>query len=185
MYIRKYLYIILLSCVSSLIGVTGYIGFTHAQENTANTQSDSSAGQADPTPKVVRVLKNQNNASYPSLFFTYWQHEAIRDVKKSRGFVRPPTEEELNNEDEFIPDRGVREIVLGGILYKDKDNWVIYLNNERVKPDSVPRQILDLKVFEQHIEIKWLDEYTNTIYPVRLKPHQRFNMDNRIFLSGE
>ena len=191
MCIRKTLYIILLSCAACIIGATGLISLSYAQENMANAQNDSPITQSestdnpDSTTKATLVLKSKKNVSYPSLFFTHWQYEAIKDVKNSSGFVRAPTEEELNNEDEFAPDRGVRELILGGILYKAEDDWVIYLNSERVKPDSVPEQILDLKVFKQHIEIKWLDEYTNTIYPIRLKPHQRFNMDQRIFLSGE
>lgn len=139
--------------------------------------------EAESEPQQPQIKKL--NKYYPSLFFTYWQHQAIRDVLNSRGFVKAPTEAELNAEDEFIPDRGIRELKLGGILFKNEKEWIIYLNNERVKPDSIPEQILDLIVFEKHIELKWLDEHSNMIYRVRLKPHQRFNLDQRIFLSGD
>jgi hypothetical protein len=32
--------------------------------------------------------------------------------------------------------------------------------------------------------MKWFDEYTNQVFPIRLRPHQRFNIDARMFLPG-
>lgn len=125
---------------------------------------------------------------FPSLFFTYWQHQAILDVKNSR-VVRPLTDAQLralgNGDSEFMPKKpepGDREIRLGGIVYKGKDDWTIWMNGKRIKPDAVPEEILDLRVYPDYIEVKWLDKFTNKIYPVRLRAHERFNMDMRIFL---
>ena len=123
----------------------------------------------------------------PSLFFTYWQHRAIIDAKRSRGVVRPPSQAELDaleRGDDLIVDPGPRDIILSGIVYTAKNDWVIWLNGKRVMPDAVPKEVLDLRVFKDYIEIKWLDEYTNQIFPLRLRAHQRFNMDNKIFLPG-
>ena len=46
------------------------------------------------------------------------------------------------------------------------------------------RQDLNVPIKDGYIEIKWYDSYTNLVYPLRLRPHQRFNLDNRIFLPG-
>lgn len=122
-----------------------------------------------------------------SLFFTYWQHQSIIDAKNSHGKVRPPTEAELKALEEDLPlntDPERRYVTLGGIVYKTENDWTIWLNGKRVTPDAVPKQVLDLRVFKDYIEVKWLDEYTNSIYPLRLRAHQRFNMDMRIFLPG-
>ncbi len=123
----------------------------------------------------------------PSLVFTYWQHKSIMDARKTKGVVRAPTQSELdamNNGDEFEPDAGTREIELGGILFTKEDSWIIWLNGQRVTPDAVPKEVLDLRVFKDYIEIKWLDDYTNQVFPIRIRTHQRFDMDSRIFLPG-
>jgi len=121
----------------------------------------------------------------PSLFFTYWQHEAIQDAKNSRGVVRPPTQEELdaiNQGEDFRPDPGIRDITLGGIVYVKNGDWTIWLNGQRVTPDAVPEEVLDLRVHKNHIEVKWLDDYTDQVFPIRLRAHERFNLDTRMFL---
>jgi hypothetical protein len=123
----------------------------------------------------------------PSLFFTYWQHQSIIDAKNSHGKRRPPTEAELKALEEDRPinyDPERRYVTLGGIVYKADGDWTIWLNGQRVTPDAVPKQVIDLRVFKDYIEVKWLDEYTNSIFPLRLRAHQRFNMDMRIFLPG-
>ncbi len=123
----------------------------------------------------------------PSLFFTYWQYKSIMDAKSSRGVVRAPTQAELDaieKGDEFQPDIGPRDLSLGGILFNREDDWVIWLNGSRVTPSAVPKEVLDLRVFKDYIEIKWLDDYTKQVFPIRMRTHQRFNMDAKIFLPG-
>lgn len=127
-------------------------------------------------------------AQFPSLFFTYWQHEAIREAKNSRGFVKPPTQEELDaiglEGEDNVTDHGVRELALGGIVYEGTNKWTIWLNETRITPNAIPKEVLDLQVFKDYIEVKWLDEATNQIFPIRLRAHERFNLDMRIFLPG-
>lgn len=122
-----------------------------------------------------------------SLFFTYWQHQSIIDSKNIRGVVRPPTEAELaaiERGDDLKPDPSERYLSLSGIVFTNDDDWTIWFNGKRVTPDAVPAEVLDLKVYKNYIEIKWFDDYTNQVFPIRLKSHQRFNMDQRIFLPG-
>lgn len=136
--------------------------------------------------KVVNAQKFSIE-KIPSLFFTYWQHRAILQAQRSRGVVRPPTKAELDaldRGDDFQPDPGVRNITLGGIVFAHKDDWVIWINGVRVTPDAVPKEVIDLRVFKDYIEIKWHDDYTNQIFPLRLRANQRFNLDARIFLPG-
>lgn len=120
-----------------------------------------------------------------SLFFTYWQHEAIVDAKKSRGRARPPTESELKSLDGQEPPKpGERDLTLNGIVFVTTDDWTIWLNGMRVTPSAIPKEVIDLRVYKEFIEVKWLDEYTNQVFPIRLRAHQRFNLDMRIFLPG-
>ncbi|MCB1563732.1 MAG: hypothetical protein KDJ75_09175 [Alphaproteobacteria bacterium] len=129
-------------------------------------------------------------ADYPSLLFTYWEHTAIQDARRSVGTNRAPTEAELTRDLKTMEEAKVkpppekRDIRLGGIVYHSSDDWTIWLNGERVTPKALPEEIIDLRVFNEYIEVKWFDEYTNQIFPIRLRAHQRFNIDTRIFLPG-
>ena len=143
--------------------------------------------------KTLELTKRVNQSwdasidKMPSLFFTYWQHQSLIDAKNSHGKARPPSAEELKALEEgrqlkLDPKR--RYVSLGGIVYKGEDDWTIWLNEKRVTPDALPIEALNLRVYEDYIEVKWLDEYTNQIFPLRLRAHQRFNLDMRIFLPG-
>lgn len=122
-----------------------------------------------------------------SLFFTYWQYQSIQDSKSVRGVIRPPTEAELaaiERGDDIKPKASERYLSLAGIVYTNEDDWTIWFNSKRITPDAVPPEVLDLKVHEEYIELKWFDDYTNQVFPIRLRAHQRFHMDQRIFLPG-
>lgn len=127
-------------------------------------------------------------AEVGTLVFTLWQHSLLQDAKKL--FVtRRPTESEIaaaadGSAVEEARPRGIREIGLNGILYKGKDNWVVWLNGKRLAPNAVPKEVMDIKVSKDYIDLKWFDAYSNLIYPIRIRPHQRFNLDSRIFLPG-
>lgn len=135
-----------------------------------------------------------NPQEYKSILFTAWEQDAIALARRaaesggdSRGATKFEIERSQQREDitnKIKPPPEKREIRLAGILYDTGDRWTIWLNEERVTPDAVPPEVIDLKVHKEYIEFKWIDDYTNRIYPIRLRPHQRFNIDTRIFLPG-
>lgn len=126
----------------------------------------------------------------PSLFFTFWEHNAIQDAVNARGVARTATESELavtnlgNAHERIKPPPEERELRLGGIVYTRKGDWTVWLNEKRITPDALPPEAIELRVYKDYVEMKWLDSYTQRIFPIRLRPHQRFNLDSRIFLPG-
>ncbi|MCB9982099.1 MAG: hypothetical protein H6861_00265 [Rhodospirillales bacterium] len=131
-------------------------------------------------------------AQYQSILFTHWEHIAIQDARKYIGQTRGVTDSELARDlksrddptTKTKPPPEEREIRLAGIVYRGKADWTIWLNEERVTPNAIPKEVMDLRVYKDYIEFKWFDDYTNQIFPIRLRPHQRFNIDTRIFLPG-
>ena len=99
--------------------------------------------------------------------------------------TRAPTDFELRQAEDGNVPRGPRELSLGGIIYASSSDWSIWMNGQKITPNRLPPEILDIKVRKKYIRLKWFDAYTNQIFPVKLKPHQRFNIDTRIFLPGE
>lgn len=167
-------------------------GLTEPAEDAAAETPASTEATPDKKLQALRE-QNINPSEIPSLLFTYWEHAALMDAKKTRGVVRAPTDNELSTSLEAptgasvapVVEPGIRELTLGGIVFTNGADWTIWLNNTQVTPKALPRQAIDLVVRKEYVDIKWYDEYTNQIFPVRLRPHQRFNLDTRIFLPGE
>ncbi len=158
-----------------------------------SSEENASMSQENPYDTQEGAMPNFSLDGFPSLMFTYWEQASILDAKNSRGLTRAPTDTELFedlNSDQTSPEEspgpppGIRTLELGGIAFKTSKSWTIWLNGERVTPTALPAEVLDLKVYKEYIELKWLDEYRNQIVPIRLRPHQRFNIDQRIFLPG-
>lgn len=177
---------------------------TAASSAPENTQANPEAAvegtpQSGVTPETAQAQTTQKAGLLPqgltSVVFTYWEYTAILDAKRSRrssGVQRGVTEDELNRalqdqktaDERPVPPPEEREITLGGIVFTNTKDWTIWLNGQRVTPDALPEEIIDLRVTRHYIDVKWLDTYTQKLYPIRLRAHQRFNLDTRIFLPG-
>lgn len=121
-----------------------------------------------------------------TLFFTRWQHALLLEAKPGLWRTRQLEEYEKNRDPGKEPPRirGPRELSLGGIVYTAGDEWVVWLNGQLLTPEAIPKEVMDIQVKKDLIELKWYDSWTNLIYPIRLRPHQRFNLDTKIFLPG-
>lgn len=160
---------------------------------TVNTPLDSEA--VDPQ---VSLFASVNPKNMRSLLYNEWEHGALLDAIAARSYIDVEAYKKrslggsgagggvdpfgANTPAEVI--NSIRELSLGGILYSSKKEWTIWLNGQRVTPQSKPEEVVGLKVFEDYIELKWLDQKTLKVYPIRLRPHQRFNLDNNLFLPG-
>ena len=122
--------------------------------------------------------------SLTTLFFTAWQHALLQEAKI--GFNTSLAASGPGGASGSATGRapGLREISLGGIAFADTSKWTVWLNGVRVTPNAIPSEVLDIKVSRAYIDLKWFDGYTNKIYPIRLRPQERFNLDSRIFLPG-
>jgi hypothetical protein len=176
--------------VMMLVTILPY--FSIAQEPQAQpVASDSTVAEParSPDPSSIEEI--------PPVVFSERDVSLIRQARAAIGTTRAPTQEEMNETSKttdniaFVPPEPKqkpppekRYLVLSGISYVTKDDWTIWLNGQRLRPNAVPKEVIDLQVFSEYVEFKWYDDFTNQIYPVRLRPHQRFNIDTRIFLPG-
>lgn len=170
-----------------------------AQEVAGDVSQGVANTEAAPAALDAEVYKNLEEAyqinlslgrsdfrpnEYNSLFYTVWQHSLLQDAKRLFRTRKPGEYEVPVEQDPAKRERGIRELSLGGILFKAADNWIVWLNGKRITPDAIPKEVIDIRVDKEYVELKWLDQYNNLIYPVRIRPHQRFNLDTRIFLPG-
>ena len=139
----------------------------------------------EPTTAIEKEIGEQisfqkptvNPNLMPSLFFTDWEHDLILDARRGLTTRMPGT-------DDGVKGAGPRDVSLAGIVYRNAKEWTIWLNDLRVSPTAIPDEVLDLKVHKDYIELEWFDSTTNQIFPIRLRAHQRFNLDTRMFLPG-
>jgi hypothetical protein len=188
---QRLLLMTLLPAMALIIAVQSY---AWAQEENGSTVP-ASAAQVN-TDKTNSNSKGERPRfkpeEYESMVFTHWEHVAIQDARNYRGMTRDVTDAELMRDlktredpiEKVKPPPEEREIRLSGIVYRAKSDWTIWLNEQRVTPEAIPKEVMDLKVYKDYIEFKWFDEYSNKIFPIRLRSHQRFNIDTRIFLPG-
>ncbi|MDB2682945.1 hypothetical protein N9Z27_01685 [Alphaproteobacteria bacterium] len=160
-----------------------------------NIVARQAAGDVSPVGNAQNVKKEEARRlseylNLPSLLFTFNEQQAIIDARNTVPPTPPPGVDcevvDCDDSDDVSepPPPEARYIRLGGIVFKSNMDWTIWLNKQRVTPTALPEEILDLKVFKEYIEMKWYDDYTKQILPIRIRPHQSFHMDQRIFLPG-
>lgn len=139
----------------------------------------------------AQTEEGKRRTAYLPLVMTYWENQSIQDAKHLRGRQQDFIDEQFGvTKKEIIKEPiqpkkpGRRSIKMGGILYRSAQDWTIWLNNQRVEPGKLPKEIIDIKVSEDYVDLRWFDEFTNNIYPIRLRANQTFNLDARIFIPG-
>lgn len=188
----------MLSCAAVALMFAAPLSAQEAAETTAQPAPVTEPAAAPALEQPAATAQPQDPSKpvfqpdeYKSLVFTEWEHAVIKEAKTLQGDTRAVSQYELDKamserpaETKVKPPPEEREIRLSGIVYHGGDDWTIWLNEQRVTPDAIPKEVTDLKVYKSYIEFKWFDDYTNQIFPIRLRPHQRFNIDTRIFLPG-
>ncbi len=180
-----------------------------AQDSQAQAVASPTAPQLTPEQQILAAIEKELKQklaqdvyvppSISSLMFASNQYSLLREARQ--GFnARIPSKEELEAErqagalatDDVVLDfnnrpvvASVRELQLGGIVFITPDDWTIWLNKQRITPTTIPPQATDLRVYREFVELSWLDAATNQVFPVRLRPNQRFNLDSKIFLPGQ
>jgi hypothetical protein len=131
---------------------------------------------------------NSKGAEVPSVMFNPSEQAALSSaiaVYESGNFIKPIDPSELPSDDVVeVKLDDSRNLSLAGISYGDGKNWVVWLNKQRLTPTRLPPQIKGIKVYKHYIEIRWMDDESKNIVPVRLRPNQRFNLDTQTFLPG-
>jgi hypothetical protein len=131
---------------------------------------------------LADLFKTIDVSTISSLVFTEAEHREIILARRAAGKVRAP--EASEGQGGVVPSEEERNIHLQGIVYTAKDDWVIWLNGKQITPLALPEEALAIEVYREYIEIKWYDDFTNQIIPLRLRPLQKFNIDTRMFLPG-
>lgn len=163
-----------------------FVGTLHAQDDI-----DVLAEMEDSNRIEIVKLPKPPISQLKPLFWMPEELNIINQIKRGVIQVVPIDESEIQGgllddtmEDAPIPTLYLvpRDLKLSGIVYNTSEDWSLWINGVKVTPDKQPKEIRHLSVYEDFIEIKWFDAQTNKIYPVRMRPYQRFNIDTGRFL---
>lgn len=100
------------------------------------------------------------------------ENEAIQNVESE-----DPTQEEIS-----APEN--RYIRLGGIAYTSDNRWMIWLNGNRVTPQNLLPEIVEIKVQKDYVDLKWFDSLLRKIIRIRLKPNQAYEIRTGVLIPG-
>jgi hypothetical protein len=155
--------------------------------NTLDEKQENKALEAAKQQFLKYFPSDSEPSSVRPVLFTIEEYQLIEEARlvnlppEQGGAVTAETAKQ-------IIERGARDLFLSGILFHSSTDWTIWFNKERLtiedNPKELPDEMKDLKVYSDHIEFNWFDAYTNKIYALKMRPHQRFNIDRRIFLPG-
>ncbi len=166
---------------SSLLICLTSVSFVYAQDMNASQEIEllnpyNGSSDDQQQPQRPRISLEQ----FPSLFLTPNEQSLLREARAGFNTADP---NKIDNSMGSVLG-GSRELILGGVAYRSRAEWAIWLNGQKITPKNLPPEILDINVYKDYIRLKWVDSATNQIFPVKLRANQRFNMDTRMFLPG-
>jgi len=114
-----------------------------------------------------------------SLLFSPLEIALIQKALKGR----PPSVNKLRIEKQNIPER--RVIKISGVLYRGKNDWIVWMNGTKVTPGHLLPEILEIEVKNSsYVRLKWYDIGLNAVISITMRPHQIYDIGTGILLPG-
>lgn len=126
--------------------------------------------------------ENKDDVKNPfvrSLFFTAQELAEIQKARK--GILSVDAGRIGAATGQVIPQ--VRTITLTGVLYKSEDDWLIWLNGQKLNPKNLLSEIVDIDVSpDSSVRMKWFDIGLNGIIDITMRPHQKYDIVTGLLL---
>ncbi len=110
-----------------------------------------------------------------SFFYTDQEVADIRQAVSGRLFE--------GDEGKTYDIPAVRRIILSGIYYRGPQDWTIWMNGQKVTPKTLLPEIVDIKVVNDRIYLKWFDIGLNGIISLQMRPHQVYDIVTGVMLK--
>jgi hypothetical protein len=77
-----------------------------------------------------------------------------------------------------------RTITLAGVLYNKPNDWIIWLNGQKLVPGVLLPEIMDISVNRDVVHLQWFDIGMNKIISLSLRPHQTYDIVTGLLLPA-
>jgi len=140
----------------------------------AATPGASAASAMSAVPGMT--TEELNKPFEGSFFLTPLEIAAIQQALK--GKVMKGVADEMSP---VIPAR--RVIRVAGVFYRSPKDWVVWMNNQKVTPDNLLPEIVDISVKpSSKVSLQWYDVGLNKVLSITLRPHQTYDITTGILL---
>lgn len=118
-----------------------------------------------------------------SLLFTPLELSSIKTALE--GYV-PYAEEGAEEVDEAMALARLqpRLVRLSGIIYRAPNDWIVWINGQRLSPGKLIPEVAEIQVKRDHVIVKWYDAPTREVISIRLRPHQTYDILTGVLLPG-
>ncbi|MEZ0226415.1 MAG: hypothetical protein ACAH83_17800 [Alphaproteobacteria bacterium] len=140
-----------------------------------------SPAPAAPAPSPAEVAVDIHLPFKQSFFFT---SEDIISIKKAmeQQKVAPSSATGQASAAPVIPP--IRRIALSGVVYKAADDWLIWINGQKVTPTVSMKEIVDIQVEREKVHLKWFDIGANYIIDITMRPNETYDITTGVLLPG-
>ncbi len=174
-----------LACLVLCLCLFALTPVSHAQSPNNTAQNvvsiiDAMGGIVPTTPEAeakAKALREANAAKKPPVFLknVFLSDDEVSAIQRALLGV---------DKQEDTGPKPPRLLRLSGLLYKDPNDWVIWLNGNRLTPDRLLPEIIEITVDSKQIYLKWFDYGINNVIFITLRPHQIYDMETGILLPG-
>ncbi len=106
----------------------------------------------------------------------------LAEVARAKAGILLPSAGAGSNGGIQIP--AVRRIIVSGVYYKNPSEWIVWINNHKVTPGNLIPEIMDIKVVNDRVRLKWFDIGLNGIITLEMRPHQVYDIVTGVMLPG-
>ena len=125
------------------------------------------------------IQKSTPQSSYRPQSKQQPQKEPVKD--DSRNFT--VNQEQQTQAKVEIPQQ--RLIVCSGVIFRKKNDWVVWLNGQKVTPDNYLPEIIEIEVENSsYVHLKWYDIGLQDVISVTLRPNQVYDITTGVLLPG-
>ena len=78
----------------------------------------------------------------------------------------------------------VRRIALSGVVYRAVNDWLIWINGQKVTPTVSLKEIVDIKVERERVHLKWFDIGLNGVIDITMRPNETYDIGTGVLLPG-
>jgi len=71
------------------------------------------------------------------------------------------------------------------VVYKAADDWLIWINGQKVTPTVSMKEIVDIQVeSDSTVHLKWFDIGLNGVIGITMKPNETYDIVTGVLLPG-
>lgn len=146
---------------------------------TAQEPAPAVAQPADAATTAIQPSVDLNAPFTQSLLFSPAEIVALRRAAQG-GSVGTAV---LNADSvTVVPEK--RVISLAGVVYRAPGDWIVWLNGKKMTPKDILPEVVEIKVSQDRVHLKWFDIGLNNVISITLRPHQTYDIVTGVLLPG-